>query len=115
MCVRVCVCVCVYVCVCVFVCMLVWYPCVCVCVCSLALEPATLAGILCRCAAEGDTPLLKRLLSVGGDAGAADYDGRTALHVAAGCGNQPAVQVCLACLMPLTCICIAWFCIESSL
>jgi glutaminase len=61
----------------------------------LALDSSVLSGILCRCAAEGDSPLLSRLLRAGADAGSADYDGRTALHVAATRGNVSATRVCM--------------------
>ena len=46
-------------------------------------------------AAEGDIDELVRLNVSGADLHASDYDGRTALHLAASCGNADAVRYIL--------------------
>ena len=51
-----------------------------------------IAGQMCTAVFEGDTPLLRRLLSSGASADECDYDKRTALHIAAAEGNMPAVR-----------------------
>ena len=50
---------------------------------------------LCWAASEGDLGGLKRLLVCGANVNAADYDGRTALHVAASEGRREAVALLL--------------------
>jgi len=45
------------------------------------------AALLCGCVFDCDLPLLRRLVTAGAPPWAADYDGRTALHIAAAEGN----------------------------
>lgn len=51
---------------------------------------------MCSAVYEGDARLLRRLLRAGAPTGAADYDGRTALHIAAAEGNLAMVQLLVA-------------------
>ncbi|GFH26632.1 potassium channel AKT2, partial [Haematococcus lacustris] len=51
---------------------------------------------LCRAVGSGDLPLLARLLRARADPCAADYDRRTAAHIAAAEGNQAALQLLLS-------------------
>ena len=55
-----------------------------------------IANLLCTTVHSGDLKLLRRLLRAGADVNAADYDGRTALHIAAAEGNVPAVELLVA-------------------
>ena len=48
---------------------------------------------LCQAVFDGDILLLKRLLQAGIDKNAADYDKRTAAHIAAAEGNVAAIRV----------------------
>jgi hypothetical protein len=50
---------------------------------------------LCWAAAKGDTKEIQRLIASGADINGADYDGRTALHVAASEGQAVSVQYIL--------------------
>ena len=50
-------------------------------------------NMLCTVVHESDLKLLRRLLRAGANPNAGDYDGRTALHVAASEGNLPAVEI----------------------
>lgn len=58
----------------------------------LHLQGTALAARLCSLVHAGDIVALKRLLAVGADPAAADYDLRTALHVAAADGSLAAVK-----------------------
>ena len=60
-------------------------------VCRLAIDSLDLAGRLCSAVFKGDVVLLQRLLKAGAPPDTADYDGRTALHVAAAEGHMGAV------------------------
>jgi ankyrin repeat protein len=50
------------------------------------------ASLLCKATYEGKLDRLRCLLLAGCAVGATDYDGQTALHVAAADGNLPAVR-----------------------
>jgi len=60
---------------------------------SLAMEESLAASVLCQAVFDGDTTLLKRLLRAGIKVDAADYDKRTAAHIAAAEGNVAAIKV----------------------
>jgi hypothetical protein len=51
------------------------------------------ASVLCQAVFDGDVVLLKRLLKAGIQVNAADYDKRTAAHIAAAEGNGAAIRV----------------------
>ena len=55
------------------------------------MENLQLAGRLCSAVFKGDVVLLERLLKAGAPPETTDYDGRTALHVAAAEGHMGAV------------------------
>ena len=59
----------------------------------LNVETNQMAGNLCRAVYDGDMRLLNRMVHAGANVSASDYDGRTALHVAAAEGNIAAVKV----------------------
>jgi hypothetical protein len=58
----------------------------------LCMPPVMAAAYLCTAVYDGDSLKLRRLLHAGANANAADYDKRTALHIAAADGNLPAVR-----------------------
>ena len=58
----------------------------------LTLDAPALAGILCSAVQARDVGLVRLYLRAGADADAADYDARTALHVAAAEGSVDLVQ-----------------------
>lgn len=60
---------------------------------TLSMPEGQAAGILCQAVFQGDLPLLKRLVEAGIDVNAADYDRRTATHVAAAENNAVAVRL----------------------
>jgi ankyrin repeat protein len=51
---------------------------------ELCMPEKLAASVLCQAVFDGDILLLKRLLKAGIDPNAADYDKRTAAHIAAG-------------------------------
>ena len=51
------------------------------------------AGMLCSAAASGDVDQLNRMVAYGISPNAADYDGRTALHLASSEGNMKVVEM----------------------
>jgi potassium channel len=66
---------------------------------TLQLSGEELSSILCSLAKAGgqqDAELLRRYIDAGADMSAADYDGRTALHIAAAEGSLPMVQLLVA-------------------
>jgi ankyrin repeat protein len=66
---------------------------------ALGMDESFLAYELCRLAHRGedaDVELLRLLLESGADVAVADYDGRTALHVAASDGHAACVEVLLS-------------------
>lgn len=71
----------------------------CLC-CNVSCVPQ--AQLLCKATYEGKLDRLSNLLRAGCQADAHDYDGQTALHVAAADANLPAVSaLCLASAMQL--------------
>ncbi len=58
--------------------------------------PATPAAELCNLAATGDVPALALWIDAGADPSAADYDGRTPLHLAAAAGHVEAIKLLVA-------------------
>lgn len=66
--------------------------CVYVSSCCLLLAVLLQAQLLCKATYEGKLDRLSNLLRAGCQPDAHDYDGQTALHVAAADGNLPAVS-----------------------
>jgi ankyrin repeat protein len=60
---------------------------------KLCMNEALAASVMCQAVFDGDILLLRRLLEAGIDPNAADYDKRTASHVAAAEGNVAAIKV----------------------
>jgi len=60
---------------------------------KLCMAESLAASVLCQAVFDGELVLLKRLLKAGIDANAADYDKRTAAHIAAAEGNVAAIKV----------------------
>ena len=65
---------------------------------ELGVSESDLSGLLCTAVLEGDLEMLRLFAKSGGAAkmDAADYDKRTALHIAAAEGNVPAIEILLA-------------------
>ena len=63
---------------------------------DIGFDEARAAGELCELARKGDLERLKMLLSCGCEVGSADYDKRTALHLAASEGNMTIVAELMA-------------------
>lgn len=59
----------------------------------LLMSDVDMASRLCDMAKSGQVELLRCYLICGADASAADYDGRTALHIACSEGSRPVVEV----------------------
>lgn len=71
---------------------------------------AQAAALLCSAVSVGDLALLRRLLHAGAHPNTGDYDGRTALHIAAADCNLPVVRglqrhVCFALAQHAACGC----------
>ena len=60
---------------------------------ALCMTDNLAASILCQAVFDGDILMLNRLLKAGIQVNAADYDGRTAAHIAAAEGNVSAIKV----------------------
>lgn len=60
---------------------------------TLCMPESLAASVLCQAVFDGDTTLLKRLLRANINVDAADYDKRTAAHIAAAEGNVAAIRV----------------------
>ena len=60
---------------------------------ELCMPESLAASVLCQAVFDGDMMLLKRLLKAGIEVNAADYDKRTAAHIAAAEGNVAAIRV----------------------
>lgn len=63
---------------------------------NLCMTESLAASVLCQAVFDGDILLLKRLLRAGIQVDAADYDKRTAAHIAAAEGNASALKVLAA-------------------
>jgi ankyrin repeat protein len=59
---------------------------------QLCMSEHLAASVLCQTVSDGDIVLLKRLLRAGIPVNAADYDKRTAAHIAAAEGNAAALR-----------------------
>ena len=59
---------------------------------ELCMPESLAASVLCQAVFDGDIVLLKRLLRAGIQVDAADYDARTASHIAAAEGNAAALM-----------------------
>lgn len=60
---------------------------------QLCMPESLAASVLCQTVFDGDIVLLKRLLKAGIQVNAADYDMRTAAHVAAAEGSVAAIRI----------------------
>eukprot|EP00986_Skeletonema_menzelii_P015350 scaffold11569_cov157-Skeletonema_menzelii.AAC.3 len=60
---------------------------------SLGMPDSQAAAVLCQAVYDGDILYLKRLLRAGINVNAADYDKRTASHIAAAEGNAAAIRI----------------------
>jgi ankyrin repeat protein len=60
---------------------------------KLCMSESQAASVLCQSVFDGDILYLKRLLKAGIDINAADYDKRTASHIAAAEGNVAAIRI----------------------
>eukprot|EP00985_Skeletonema_marinoi_P028341 scaffold24588_cov88-Skeletonema_marinoi.AAC.1 len=60
---------------------------------SLCMPDSQAAALLCCAVYDGDILLIKRLLKAGINVNAADYDKRTASHIAAAEGNAAAIRI----------------------
>lgn len=60
---------------------------------SLVMSDSQAAAVLCQAVYDGDVLYLKRLLRAGINVNAADYDKRTASHIAAAEGNAAAIRI----------------------
>eukprot|EP00035_Acanthoeca_spectabilis_P001811 m.82930 g.82930 ORF g.82930 m.82930 type:complete len:918 (-) comp11154_c0_seq1:95-2848(-) len=58
-----------------------------------ALEPTITSGLLCMFAARGDKRAIDALVARGADIDVGDYDGRTAVHLAAATGNAELLEL----------------------
>ena len=63
---------------------------------KLCMSESLAASVLCQAVFDGDIALLKRLLRAGIQVNAADYDKRTAAHIAAAEGNVAAIRILAA-------------------
>ena len=59
------------------------------------IESTLVPTLMCQAAATGDKRLLCELLATGANVSSTDYDGRTALHLAAAEGNSSIVRMLL--------------------
>jgi len=62
---------------------------------SLHVPPSTQASLLCGATSSGDASLLRMLLLAGANPASGDYDGRTAIHLAACTGSEVLTQLLL--------------------
>jgi len=62
---------------------------------SLHVPPSTQASLLCGATSCGDASLLRMLLLAGANPASGDYDGRTAIHLAACTGSEVLTQLLL--------------------
>lgn len=60
--------------------------------CRLGFDEIRSASELCTAAAQGNAELIRRYIKAGINVNAADYDKRTALHIAAAEGNLDVVR-----------------------
>lgn len=63
------------------------------CHCRLGFDEIHSASELCTAAAQGNAELIRRYIKAGINVNAADYDKRTALHIAAAEGNLEVVSI----------------------
>lgn len=60
---------------------------------QLCMPESLAASVLCQAVFDGDMMMLRRLIRAGIEVNAADYDKRTAAHIAAAEGNIAAIRV----------------------